>query len=69
MKTEVIKVDGMTCNHCKSAVEGALKSVTGVKSADVNLDEKNVSVEFDEATVSVDKLKEEIEEQGYDVVS
>lgn len=68
MKKEVIKVDGMTCNHCKSAVEGALKSVNGVSLAEVNLDENNVSVEFDEAAVSLDKLKEEIEEQGYDVV-
>ncbi|MCD8510154.1 MAG: copper chaperone CopZ [Bacillus sp. (in: Bacteria)] len=69
MKKEVIKVDGMTCNHCKTAVEGALKNVAGVSVAEVDLGEKNVSVEYDEASVTIDKLKEEIEEQGYDVVS
>ncbi|MDQ0253606.1 copper chaperone [Evansella vedderi] len=69
MKKEVIRVDGMTCNHCKSTVEGALKNVAGVTLAEVNLDENNVSVEFDESAVTLDKLKEEIEEQGYDVVS
>ncbi|MBU9722636.1 MULTISPECIES: copper chaperone CopZ [Bacillaceae] len=68
MKKEVIKVEGMTCNHCKASVEGTLKNVTGVTSAEVNLDEKNVTVEFDDAAVKLDKLKEEIEEQGYDVV-
>ena len=26
----VIKVDGMSCNHCKQAVEAAVKKITGV---------------------------------------
>ncbi|WP_280771946.1 copper chaperone CopZ [Salipaludibacillus daqingensis] len=67
MKKETIQVDGMTCNHCKSAVEGALNNVKGVKKAEVNLDAKNVAVEFNDSEVSVATLKEEIEEQGYDV--
>jgi len=33
----------------------------------VNLDAKNVSVEFNDSEVTVATLKEEIEEQGYDV--
>ncbi|MFA9557980.1 copper chaperone CopZ [Evansella sp. AB-rgal1] len=69
MKKEIIQVDGMTCGHCKSSVEGALKKLAGVTAAEVSLEDKNVSVEFDADTVTVDKLKEEIEEQGFDVVS
>ncbi|MBU9714387.1 copper chaperone CopZ [Evansella tamaricis] len=69
MKKEIIRVDGMTCNHCKSAVEGTLKKVTGVSAAEVSLDDKKVTVEFDESAVTLEKLKDEIEEQGYDVVS
>jgi len=67
MKRETIQVDGMTCNHCKAAVEGALNNVKGVSKAEVNLDAKNVSVEFNDSEVTVATLKEEIEEQGYDV--
>ncbi|ADU30644.1 copper chaperone CopZ [Evansella cellulosilytica] len=69
MKKEVIQVNGMTCGHCKSAVEGALKSVDGVVSAEVNLEENNVTVQFEDSKVSLDKLKSEIDDQGYDVVS
>ena len=67
MKKEVIQVEGMTCGHCKSAVEGALTNMDGVSSAEVNLEANNVTVNFDENTVSVEKMKEEIEEQGYDI--
>ncbi|SDY67865.1 copper chaperone [Evansella caseinilytica] len=69
MKKDVIFVEGMTCNHCKGTVEGALKNLAGVKSAEVNLAEKNVTVEYDEAAITLDAMKEEIDEQGYDVVS
>ncbi|TMW73313.1 copper chaperone CopZ [Alteribacter natronophilus] len=66
MKKEVIKVDGMTCGHCKASVEGALNSLDGVKSAEVSLDDKQVTVEYDEAAVELAALKEEIDDQGFD---
>ncbi|UTR14985.1 copper chaperone CopZ [Salipaludibacillus sp. LMS25] len=68
MKTEKITIEGMSCNHCKEAVEGALNKVTGVKKAEVNLRDNSVTVSFDENNVSVATLKDTIEEQGYDVV-
>ncbi|RKL69408.1 copper resistance protein CopZ [Salipaludibacillus neizhouensis] len=68
MKKEVILVKGMTCNHCKSSVEGALKNLEGVSNADVNLADNNVTVDYEEGAVTVAKMKEEIEEQGYDVI-
>ena len=36
MKIE-LNVSGMTCGHCKSAVESALKSVAGVSTVEVDL--------------------------------
>ncbi|RNA69472.1 copper chaperone CopZ [Alteribacter keqinensis] len=67
MKKETILVEGMTCNHCKSAVEGALTNMSGVHAAEVNLKEKNVTVEYDDSTVTIEAMKEEIDDQGYDV--
>ena len=32
-----IKVDGMTCSHCKESVESAVYSCSGVESASVDL--------------------------------
>lgn len=69
VKKEVIQVEGMTCGHCKSSVEGALKKLDGVVSAEVNLGANNVTVEYDETKVTLDQLKEEIEGVGFDVVA
>ncbi|GBF10897.1 copper chaperone CopZ [Tepidibacillus infernus] len=66
---KVIKVEGMTCNHCKMAVEGALKKLAGVSNAVVSLENKNVTVSFDEGKVTFEQMKEAIEDQGYDVVA
>lgn len=67
MREIVIKVNGMSCNHCKNSVEKALKAVTGVKNAVVNLAEKNVSVTM-EQSVNIDNLYQAIEDAGYDPV-
>ena len=48
MKKNVYAVSGMKCVHCKANVENALKTLNGVASAEANLDEANVTVEYDE---------------------
>ncbi|CAM4341787.1 copper chaperone CopZ [Lacicoccus alkaliphilus] len=68
MNTTSIKVEGMTCGHCKSAVEGALGNLSGVEKAEVDLSANAVSVEYAEDKVTVEEMNEAIEEQGYDVV-
>jgi len=50
------------------AVTNALKNLEGVRNVEVHLQEGTVDVDYDETKVSVEKLKEAIEEQGYDVV-
>ena len=62
-----LKVEGMTCGHCKSAVEGALKEVDGVNDVNVDLDTANVKVSHADSANKVE-MREAVEEQGYDVV-
>ncbi|MGL4523709.1 MAG: cation transporter [Bacilli bacterium] len=63
----VLKVEGMSCNHCKTSVETALLETTGVTAVEVDLGKKEVTISHsDDLTVA--KLAEVIEEQGYDVV-
>ncbi|EMT46462.1 copper chaperone CopZ [Anoxybacillus flavithermus] len=62
-----LQVQGMTCGHCKAAVTNALQELDGVSRVEVHLQEGTVDVDYDETKVSVEKLKEAIEEQGYDV--
>ena len=57
MATVTLKVEGMSCNHCKEAVEGSLKKLPGVKSAVVDLDAKTATITYEEGAVSVDQMK------------
>lgn len=68
MTTATLKVEGMTCATCKNAVEGALKKVAGVHKAEVDLNEKTATVQYDENATDVEQLKQAVEDQGYDVV-
>jgi len=64
---KVIKVEGMTCDHCVKAVKGALLEQESVNTVDVNLEDGLVGVEFDD-DITLDQIKGIIEEQGYDAV-
>ena len=61
-----INIEGMSCMHCVKHVEEALKELAGVANVAVDLKEKNAVVELD-GSVEDAKLKEAIEEVGYDV--
>ncbi|MCL1874360.1 MAG: copper ion binding protein [Clostridiales bacterium] len=62
-----LNVEGMSCPHCESAVKKAVSAINGVSWVAVNLAEKTVTVTHDE-TVTADRMINEIEEQGYDVI-
>ena len=38
MGQEIINVEGMSCDHCKNAVESALAKMNGVSAAEVDLE-------------------------------
>jgi len=67
--TTTIQVQGMSCGHCKSSVEGALNELEGVSGAEVNLDTGNVDVTYDDSKVTIQEMHDAVEEQGYDVVA
>lgn len=61
-----IKVEGMSCGHCQMRVKKAVESVEGVQKADVNLQSKQVTLEYDEGKASLEKIKAAIKEAGYE---
>ncbi len=65
MAQETIKVEGMSCGHCKMAVKKAVESVEGVQKADVDLQNRQVVVEYNEGNVNLEKVKAAIKEAGY----
>lgn len=57
----------MSCGHCQASVEGALKGLDGVSAVEVDLNSGKVEVTYDESKVSLENMKEAVEDQGYDV--
>lgn len=68
MKKVTLYVEGMSCSHCVNAVTKAVTALAGVSGVNVDLAGKKVAVDFDEAKVSLDRIKAAIEEEGYDIV-
>jgi copper ion binding protein len=66
MKT-LLKIDGMSCEHCVKHVKDALEELGGVKSAKVSLKDNSADVDHSEA-VTLAAMKEAVTEAGYEVV-
>jgi copper chaperone len=66
MTQETIKVEGMSCMHCQLRVKKAVEAVEGVQRADVNLQTKQVTVDYEEGKVNLEKVKAAIRETGYE---
>lgn len=65
---KTLNVEGMSCMHCVNAVKKSVGELPGVSKVNVDLENKKVNVEFDEAKVKLDAIKEAIEDAGYEVV-
>lgn len=65
-KTEIYCDHCQTCESCKMRVENALKAVSGVKSAEMKISEKTISVDYDETKIDEQKIKLVIAGTGYD---
>ena len=67
MGSATIGVPGIHCDHCKASIEGAVGALDGVRSAEVSVAERQVAVDYDESVVDLDRIRDTIIEQGYDV--
>jgi len=66
MKKKIL-IKGMSWGHCVKSAEEALKGISGVKTAEIDLEGKNAIVEL-EHEVEDEKFKTTIDEAGYEVV-
>ncbi|SMO54963.1 heavy metal translocating P-type ATPase [Fodinibius sediminis] len=62
-----LRVEGMHCASCVSAVEKSLQRQEGVEEASVNLATESASISYDARKVSEEELRERIEAAGYSV--
>ena len=69
MVENTLNVDGMSCAHCKAAVEGELKALPGIEQANADVAMGAVEVRYDESKVGTEDLRSAIEEAGYRVAA
>lgn len=62
------KVEGMSCAHCKAAVEKELGKVPGIERSLADIDANTVEMRYDENLVAVDDVRDAIERAGYALV-
>ena len=65
---KTIPVIGMACSACSANVEKKLNSLEGVHAASVSLAGRSALVDFNPAVISLDDMKREINNIGYDLV-
>lgn len=67
MENVTLNVSGMSCGHCVKAIEENVGKLNGVSSVKVDLDTGKVEVAFESQKLSLDTIKETIDDQGYEV--
>jgi copper chaperone len=67
MEKVTLNVQGMSCGHCVKAVEGSVGKLEGVSNVKVHLENGTVDVEYNAEAVTLETIKETIDDQGYDV--
>ncbi|KAE8448567.1 hypothetical protein EG329_009448 [Mollisiaceae sp. DMI_Dod_QoI] len=66
MATTTLKVGGMTCGACTSAVEAGFKGVDGVGNVSVSLVMERAVVVHDPQKITAEKIQEIIDDRGFD---
>jgi len=64
-RSTVLDVENMTCALCPITVSKALKSVDGVTSVKVNMDDKTATVMYDDAVADLTEIADASTFAGY----
>jgi len=69
MARTVLNVPDISCEHCEHAITTALGPVEGVSDVSVDIDQRRVTVVYDETVVGVDRFKAVLQDEEYPVES
>jgi copper chaperone CopZ len=69
-QTEVVKIKtSAQCETCKATIEKHMNFEKGVKSAELNIEDKNLTVTYDAKKTTPEKLRIAVTKSGYDADS
>ena len=69
MTEKTLNVEGMSCGHCKAAVEEELNNLPGVDYSNADFERGTVEIRYDAGEVTDDDLRGAVEEAGYTVAA
>jgi copper chaperone CopZ len=64
MTTRLYSVPGISCGHCKAAIEGEVAKVAGVDQVEVDVETRTVRVE---GSATDEAVRSAVDEAGYEV--
>jgi copper ion binding protein len=67
MTNKTLFVPDISCDHCKTSIEGALSELPGVEKVAVDITARSVDLSYDEGHVSLEHIIEAMAEVGYEV--
>ena len=68
MTKESLNVEGMTCQHCVQTITDALGKIDGTNKVAVDLDKKEVQVDYNEEKTNLQEISDKIVEVGFELV-
>ncbi len=68
MKSVVLNIPDISCEHCERTITETLTPMEGVRSVKVDIPTKQVRVEY-EGAADVERMKEILKEEDYPVES
>jgi copper chaperone len=68
MTKESLNVEGMTCQHCVQTITDALEKIAGTNKVAVDLDKKEVQVDYNEEKTNLQEISDKIVEVGFELV-
>ena len=68
MANQTLNVEGMTCDHCVQTIKEAVNNLIGIRGVEVDLENKQVAVEYDKALLKLGSITDKIVEIGFEVI-
>ena len=67
MKKQTFRIEGLKCPNCKARVESGLKKMDGIGTVEANVEKKEITIEYDPATVTLAQMQEAVDDMGYEI--
>ncbi len=67
MEMITMKAPDISCDHCVATVKKTVGQFAGVQSVEADAETKIITLTYDPATLSLDKVEDALAEEGYPV--